>query len=85
MDHVNEMLKAACQEHEYEFTFDEAQWLSRKKWEAYAMNGAGEKMAKLKRISDRNFRVFINGGNISASSLAEAMQIISRLHTVLKY
>ncbi len=85
MDHVNEMLKAACQEHEYEFTFDEAQWLPRRKWEAYAMNGAREKMAKLKKVTDRKFLVFVNGGCITVSSLNEALQIISRLHTVLKY
>ena len=82
MERVNKELHAACES--YDFTFAEAQWLSYTRWQAYAMNFAGEKIAKLKKVSERKFLIFIDGGNIAKSSLAEAVQVIAGLHSVLK-
>ena len=82
MERVNKELHAACES--YDFTFAEAQWLSYTKWQAYAMNFAGEKIAKLKKVSERKFLIFIDGGNIAKSSLAEATAVIAGLHSVLK-
>jgi len=82
MERVNKELHAACES--YDFTFAEAQWLSYTRWQAYAMNFAGEKIAKLKKVSERKFLIFIDGGNIAKSSLAEATAVIAGLHSVLK-
>ena len=82
MERVNKELHASCES--YDFTFAEAQWLSYTRWQAYAMNFAGEKIAKLKKVSERKFLIFIDGGNIAKSSLAEATAVIAGLHSVLK-
>ena len=53
--------------------------IRRGKWECDVMDGWGVRIAKLRKMRDRDFRVYVRGGCLQESMLGEALRIVSKL------